>query len=333
MNTSPRPLGSSPVSVGPLGLGCWPLAGMTRSGVTHEAAVATVRAAIDLGITHLDTAYCYGEQGESERAIREALAGIGSSARDAVVIAGKCGIHWEPDASRDPPRRQAVDGRPERIRAEVEESLARLGTDRLDLLYLHAPDPTIPIEDSAGELLRLLEAGKARAIGLSNASRDQLERFAAVCPLSACQLHFNMLQQEIEREILPWCIAERVAMVVYWPLMKGLLAGKMHKGQVFPASDSRYKYPMFNGEEFARNLDFVDAIRPIAGRLGVALPDLVLAWTAEQPGITSVLFGATSPEQVAENARALACDLDDEARQAIAAAIRVRGPVANRRAV
>lgn len=333
MNVAPRPLGSSPVSVGPLGLGCWPLAGMTRAGVTREAAVATVRAAIDAGITHLDTAYCYGEQGESERAIRAALASIGPAARERVVIAGKCGIHWEPDAARDPPRRQVVDGRPERIRAEVEESLARLGTDRLDLLYLHAPDPTIPIEESAGELLRLLEAGKARAIGLSNASRDQLERFAAVCPLAACQLHFNMLQREIEREILPWCMSHDVAMVVYWPLMKGLLAGSMHRGQTFPRSDSRHKYPMFNGAEFARNLDFVDSLRPIATRLAVALPDLVLAWTAEQPGITSVLFGATSPEQVAENARALACDLDDEARQAIAAAITARGPVAGGRPV
>jgi len=340
MNTAPRPLGSAPVSVAPLGLGCWPLAGMTRAGVSREAAVATVRAAIDLGITHLDTAYCYGERGESERAIRAALAEIGPAARDSVVIAGKCGIHWEPDASRDPPRRQAVDGRPERIRAEVEESLGRLGTDRLDLLYLHAPDPTIPIEESAGEFRRLLEAGKARAIGLSNASVEQLARFAAECPLAACQLHFNMLQREIEREILPWCVGHGVAMVVYWPLMKGLLAGTMTRGQVFPVSDSRHKYPMFNGEEFARNLDFVEAIRPIAARLptadgrrGVALPDLVLAWTAEQPGITSVLFGATSPEQVRENARALACELDDETRRAIAAAIAARGNVANRRAV
>jgi aryl-alcohol dehydrogenase-like predicted oxidoreductase len=340
MNTAPRPLGSSPVSVGPLGLGCWPLAGMTRGGVTPEAAVATVRAAVEAGITHLDTAYCYGEQGESERAIRRAIAAIGPAARDAVVIAGKCGIHWEPDDSRDPPRRQVVDGRPERIRAEVEESLARLGTDRLDLLYLHAPDRTIPIEESAGELARLLEAGKARAIGLSNARLDELDRFAAVCPLSACQLHFNMLQREIEREILSWCTAHGVAMVVYWPLMKGLLAGRMQRGQVFPTSDSRHKYPMFNGEEFARNLDFVDSLRPIAAGLpigdvdrGVPLADLVLAWTAEQPGITSVLFGATSPEQVAENARALACDLTDDARRAIAAAIAARGPVASGRAV
>jgi aryl-alcohol dehydrogenase-like predicted oxidoreductase len=115
--------------------------------------------------------------------------------------------------------------------------------------------------------------------------------------------------------------------------MKGLLAGRMRRGQVFPASDSRHKYPMFNGDEFSRNLDFVDALRPIAARLEVDLPDLVLAWTAEQPGITSVLFGATTPEQVRENTRALACDLDDDARAAIATAIHDRGPVASRRPV
>jgi len=330
MDLALRSLGSSTVAVGPLGLGCWPLAGMTRDGVTREAAVATVRAAIDSGVTHLDTAYCYGEHGESERAIREALPG---RRREDVVIAGKCGIHWEPDQAKDPPRRQVVDGRPERIRMQVDETLDRLGTDRLDLLYLHAPDPTVPIEESAGELKRLLEAGKARAIGLSNASAANLSRFATACPLVACQMQFNMLQREIEAEVLPWCLAHGVAMVVYWPLMKGLLAGRMRRGQTFPTSDSRHKYPIFNGPEFDRNLDFVDALRPAAARLGCELPDLVLAWTAEQPGITSVLFGATSPEQVRENAAALRCELDDEARQVIHAAIRARGPVAGRQPV
>jgi aryl-alcohol dehydrogenase-like predicted oxidoreductase len=312
---------------------------MTRAGVTHEAAVATVRAAIDAGVTHLDTAYCYGEHGESERAIGEALgltaagAEDGGRRRDAVVLAGKCGIHWEPDASCSPPRRQVVDGRPDRIRAEAEESLRRLGTDRFDLLYLHAPDPAVPIEDSAGELRSLLDAGKARAIGLSNASVANLERFAAECPLAACQMQFNMLQRAIEADILPWCMRHGVALVAYWPLMKGLLAGKMRRGQAFPADDSRRKYPIFAGDEFARNLDFVDALRPVAARLGCTLTALVLAWTAEQPGITSVLFGATSPDQVAENAAALRCDLDDAAMSTIAAAIRARGPVAGRKAV
>jgi len=336
MNTGLRRVGGSSLMVGPLGLGCWPLAGMTRAGVTHALAVATVRRAIDEGVAHLDTAYCYGEHGESERAIAEALGGRSDTAgslRDSVVVAGKCGIHWEPAEDSIPPRRQVVDGRPETIRAEVEESLTRLDTDRFDLLYLHAPDPATPIEESAGALKQLLDEGKARAIGLSNATVPQLERFAAVCPLAACQMHFNMLQREIERDVLPWCVAHGVGMVVYWPLMKGLLAGTMRRDREFPRSDSRHKYPMFRGEEFARNLDFVDALRPVAARLGHQVPDLVLAWTAEQPGITSVLFGATDPCQVSQNARALACDLDDRARAEIRSAIAARGPVAGRRAV
>lgn len=329
MTATQRSIGVGSVPAGPLGLGCWPLSGMTRTGITPEAAVATVRAAIDAGIRHLDTAYCYGEHGESERAIAAAIRGR----RDDVFLAGKCGIHWEPDATKSPPRRQCVDGRPDRIRAEVEESLDRLGTDRLDLLYLHAPDPAIPIEDSAGELARILAAGKARAIGVSNVSLAQLEAFAATCPPAACQMHYNMLQREIEREILPWCRQHRVAMVVYWPLMKGLLAGEMRRDTVFPQTDSRHKYPMFNGDEFQRNIDFAEALRPIAARLDCSLPDLVLAWTAEQPGITSVLFGATSPAQVTINAGALACRLDDAARSSINAAIAARGPVAGRRDV
>lgn len=318
-----RPLGRSSVMVGPLGLGCWPLAGMTRDGVTREAAVATVAAAIDAGITHLDTAYCYGEQGESERAIAAAIRGR----RETVVLAGKCGIHWEPG------RRQCVDGRAERLRHELEESLRRLDTDHLDLLYLHAPDPAVPIEESAAALNSLLEAGKARAIGGSNMTVEQLDRFASACPLSACQMPYNMLQRGIEEAVLPWCRSHDVAMVVYWPLMKGLLAGRMERGQVFPPSDSRHKYPMFNGIEFERNLDFVAALRPVATRLGCDLSELVLAWTAEQSGITSVLFGATTPAQVAENARGLAVHLDDQARADIRAAILARGPVAGRRAV
>ena len=324
MMMSSRAVGNSGLFVGPLGLGCWPLSGMTRSGITSDAAVDTVVAALDAGIVHLDTAYCYGEAGESEQAIARAIVG---RRRENAVIASKCGIHWEPG------RKQCVDGRPERIRGEVEESLSRLGTDHVDLLYLHAPDPTIPIEESAGALSQLLAEGKTRAVGVSNASLAHLERFAAACPLAACQMHFNMLQRDISVEILPWCRSHGVAMFVYWPLMKGLLAGRMPRDLVFPTTDSRHKYPMFTGEEFQRNLDFVDALRPVAARLECDLPDLVLAWTAEQAGITCVLFGATSPEQVQTNARALACELDDAAREAIAVAIQNRGPVASRRAV
>lgn len=324
MNCSPRRLGSSDVFVGPLGLGCWPLAGMTRSGITPSQAQATVAAALDAGIVHLDTAYCYGADGESERAI---AAAVPPTRRSDVVIAGKCGVHWEPG------RRQVVDGSPERIRREVDESLRRLGTDHLDLLYLHAPDPAVPIEESAGALARIVAEGKATAAGASNVNVDQLVRFSSACPLAACQVHYNILQREIEADVLPWCRSNGVAVVAYWPLMKGLLADRMRRDQVFPTSDSRHKYPMFQGDEFQRNLDFVEALRPVATRLEVRVPDVVLAWTAEQPGITSVLMGATSPEQVRENARSLRCDLDEDARGAIDVAVRARGKVASRRPV
>ncbi|MEO1993406.1 MAG: aldo/keto reductase [Pirellulales bacterium] len=323
MNNLIRRLGNSDVTVSALGLGCWPLAGMTREGITREDAIATVRTAFESGVTHFDTAYCYGENGESERAIAAAIA----DNRDAVEIAGKCGIHWEAD------RKQCVNGQPDRLRREVDESLSRLSTDHLDLLYLHAPDPEVPIEESASALHGICESGKARAIGASNMSVDQLECFHAVCPLSACQMPYNMLQRGIETSVLPWCKKNNVAMVVYWPLMKGLLTGTMSEDRVFPLSDSRHKYPMFQGIEFKKNLRFVDELRPIAARLECAVPDLVLAWTAEQDGITSVLFGATSPHQVFENVRSMTVTLDDQARVDIREAIHNRGTIIGRRAV
>ena len=323
MDTTPRPLDASGLSVGPLGLGCWPLAGMTRTGITPATARATVAAALEAGILHLDTAYCYGADGESERAIAAAIAGR----RDGEFLASKCGIHWEPG------RKQCVDGRPERLRREVAESLRRLQTDRIDLLYLHAPDPQVPLAESMGELRRMREEGLTRCVGVSNVNLEQLAEAHAAAGVAAVQLPYNMLQREIEREIVPWCRSLGVAVVAYWPLMKGLLAGTMTRDRVFPATDSRHKYPMFSGEEFQRNLDFVEVVRGEAARLGSAVADVVLAWTAEQPGITSVLFGATDPEQVRTNAAALACTLDDTARRAIRDAIAARGPVAGRRAV
>lgn len=324
MDTSLRLLGRSGLRIPPFGLGCWPIAGMTREGITRETAVATVAAALDAGIVHLDTAYCYGAAGESETAIGEA---IRDRRRADLFLAGKCGIHWEPG------RVQRVDGRPEKLRQEVEESLRRLDTDHLDLLYLHAPDPRIRLEESMAELGRLQEEGLARAIGVSNVSLDQLRIAAQSCDLSACQLPYNMLQREIETDIVPWCRDQNVAIVAYWPLMKGLLAGEMPRDRTFPTTDSRHKYPMFNGTEFQRNLDFVEVVRGEAQRLNRPLPDLVLAWTAQQPGITSVLFGATSPEQARLNAAARSCEIDDQAHRAIVAGIATRGTVAGRRPV
>ena len=306
-----------------LALGCWPLAGMTRPGVTRQAAIETVAAAIDHGITHLDTAYCYGENGESEKAIAQAAQGR----RNEVTIASKCGIHWQAG------KKQTVDGRPETIIREAKESLLRLQADTIDLLYLHTPDPKIPIKESAGALRRLLDEGVVRAVGLSNGNVEECKLFAETCPLTACQRHFNMLQQEIRPALLPYCKSEQIAMVTYWPLIKGLLTGRMERNQVFQKTDSRHKYLMFRGEEFQKNLDFVDTIRSLATQQNMDLVSLVLAWTIAQEGITTVLFGATSAKQVAANAKALNCRLDGSIIQAINDAIQQRGLVLDSRKV
>ena len=306
-----------------LALGCWPLAGMTRAGVTRQAAIETVAAAIDHGITHLDTAYCYGEHGESEKAIAQAIKGR----QNEVTVASKCGIHWQAG------KKQAIDGRPDTIIREVKESLARLQLDRLDLLYLHTPDSNIPIQESAGALRRLLDEGTVRAVGLSNGNAEECRLFSEICPLTACQRHFNMLQQEIRSVLLPYCQSKQIAMVTYWPLMKGLLTGKMKRNQVFSKTDSRHKYPMFRGEEFQKNLDFVKTIQSLATQQNMSLVSLVLAWTMAQKGITTVLFGATSAKQVAANAQALTCHLNDNIIVAINEAIQQRGSILGSRKV
>lgn len=287
-----RSLGRSGLQVSAVALGCWPVAGMTSPGVNDEDSLATIRACFDLGINHLDTAYCYGRSGESERLIARALGGR----RDEMVIATKGGIHWDAQGT------QQRDGSPATLRRECEESLRRLQTDRVELLYLHAPDDRIPIAESAGELKRLMDEGKTRAVGVSNVTLAQLQAFAAECPVTAYQPPYNMLQREIETTTLPWCQQNDIAVMVYWPLLKGLLAGKLARDHVFGQDDSRRKYAMFRGEEYQKNLDLVDRLQAIAAESGHTVAELVINWTIRQPGITTALCGAKRPHQIRENA-------------------------------
>ncbi|HMO86194.1 MAG TPA: aldo/keto reductase, partial [Lacipirellulaceae bacterium] len=213
-----RPLGRSGVNVSSVALGCWPIAGMTTLEVNDADSLATIRAALDAGVNFLDTAYCYGPEGESETLIRRALA---QAPRNQAVIATKGGLHY------DAQRQQHHDARPETLARQCDESLRRLGVDRVELYYLHAPDPAVPVAESAGAIQRLVESGKALAAGASNCTLAQLQEFDAVCPLAAVQLPFNMLQRDIETETIPWCRQRQIAVTAYWPLMKGLLAGRM----------------------------------------------------------------------------------------------------------
>ena len=298
------------------------MTGITSVDVTRERSEATIRAAFDAGINFFDTAYMYGYDGESEKMIGDVLADV----RDEIVIATKCGLHWENKVS-------VSDASPERIIAECDESLRRLSTDRVELYYLHAPDPQVPVAESAGAIHDLMNAGKVLSAGLSNATVEELTEFHAVCPLSAYQPHYNMLQREIEDSQLPWCIENSVSTMVYWPLMKGLLAGKLARDHQFDPKDGRQKYPMFHGEEWEKNHDFIDRLRKIADGLGRSLPELVVNWTIQRPGITSALCGAKRPDQIAETAASLTWQLSDEIIGAIDQAIVDRGPTVSRGAV
>ncbi|MDG2358708.1 MAG: aldo/keto reductase [Planctomycetaceae bacterium] len=317
-----RCLGKTNIEITPVAMGCWPVTGITSVDVTRERSEATIRAAWHAGINFFDTAYMYGYDGESEKMIGDVLHDV----RDEIVIATKCGLHWKNKAS-------ISDATPKRIIAECDESLLRLGTDRVELYYLHTPDPQVPIAESAGAIRELMQAGKVLSAGLSNASVAELTEFNAVCPLSAYQPHYNMLQREIEDSQIPWCIENSVSAMVYWPLMKGLLAGKLPRDHQFHPKDGRQKYPMFQGEEWERNHDFIDRLREIATDTGHSVPDLVINWTIQRSGITAALCGAKRPEQIVETAATLSWQLSQDAVRAIDQAIADRGSTVSRSAV
>jgi aryl-alcohol dehydrogenase-like predicted oxidoreductase len=291
------------------------MSGMTSVDVNDQDSLATLEAALDAGINFLDTAYCYGATGESERLIETVL----RDRREPIVLATKGGVHWDENGNR------VQDARPSRLRWECNESLRRLRTDHVDLLYLHAADPQVPVAESAGALRSLLEEGKARAIGASNLSVDQLEDFQRACPLSAVQPPYNMLQRQIEQDIVPWCRRRNISVIVYWPLMKGLLAGRLPRDHAFSPRDGRRKYPMFSGEEWNKNQDFLDELRSIARDAGKTVAQLVVNWTIHQPGITAALCGAKRAYQIRETAGAEGWHLTDRQRSAIDEALSRRG--------
>ena len=297
------------------------MAGVTSLGVNDKDSIATLRACTDLGINFIDTAYCYGPNGESENLIRRAL----SECRDQFVIATKCGIHYGPDG------KQTNDARPEVILKECDESLRRLGTDRVELYYLHSPDPEVPVAESAGAIRELITQGKVLTAGTSNCSLEQIREFHEACPLTAVQLPYNMLQRDIEQQTVPWCQENNVSVIVYWALMKGLLAGKLTSQEQLDQTDARRKYPMYQGDEWEKNQDFVNQLRSIATECGRTVAQVVVNWTIQQPGITVALCGAKRPWQFEETAAAITWQLSPAQMQKINDAIQARGKAAANR--
>ena len=301
-----RALGESGLTVSVIGMGCWPMAGVGWTGIDDEASLAALEAAMDGGITLIDTAYMYGRNGESERLVGRAIAGR----RDQIVLATKCGLYWDGAAlMRDSSRKRVLE--------QVEESLRRLNTDYIDLYQVHAPDEDTPFEETAATLAELKAQGKIRAIGVSNYDVAQMKSFANHAPLHSDQPPYNPLIRDIEAEILPHCRDNNVGVISYWPLYKGLLTGKYRRGHSFPEGDSRNEDPRFKGEKLAHTLDTLDRLKPIGEANGKSLAQLIIHWIARQPGITSVLCGATRPAHVEQNIDAVGWELSGEHRRQV----------------
>lgn len=296
-----RPLGTSGLEVSAIGLGCWPMAGVGWTGVEEAESLRALESAIDQGITLIDTAYMYGKNGESERLVGRAIAGK----RDRIVLATKCGLHWEGD-------QLTRSSSPERIRQQLDESLHRLQTDYVDLYQVHAYDEQTPVEDTAEALVDLKEQGKIRAIGVSNYDVEPMKTFAEHAPLHSNQPPYNLIMRDIEDALLPHCRTSNIGVVTYWPFYKGLLTGKYGKGYQFPKGDSRNTDARFQGENLERTLKMLDGIRPIAEACNKTLSQVIINWTVNQPGITATLCGATRPGHVEQNVGAVGWRLTEE---------------------
>lgn len=297
-----RRLGNSELEVSPIGFGCWPIAGVSTLGVNDTDSFATLQAALDAGINFFDTAYSYGYNGEADRILARLL----KEHRHEIVVASKVGQYFNGH------RERVVDGRPHVLIEHASQVLQRLGVTHVDVMYLHVPDPQVPLAESAGAIAEILRNGWARYAAVSNVDAAQLAEFHAVCPVVVTQPPFNMLQQRDFESLRPFCLDANIGVASYWALMKGLLAGKMTRDHQFDPRDKRLTYAVYQGQAWQRCQDLLDKLRLLASELDATVAQVVLAWTVAQPGITTALCGAKRPQQIQETARAMEVALDTD---------------------
>ncbi len=305
-----RLLGQSEVQASVIGLGTWAIGGWSWGGTDEADSISAIHAALDAGVTLIDTAPAYG-LGRSEEIVGKALVGR----RDQVVLSTKCGLVWHTQHGNhffdedDKPVHRYLGA--DSIRYEVEQSLKRLQTDYIDMLFTHWQDPTTPIEETMTALLKLKAEGKIRAIGVSNIDRAQLEAYEEAGKLDVVQEAFSMLDRDIEPEILPYCRTHDIAIMAYSPLALGLLTGKIGPERTFTGDDQRIDNPRFSSENRQRVTAMLAEFQPVAQKYDLTMAQLVIAWTIAQAGITHVLAGARNPQQAIENARAGEVTLTD----------------------
>ncbi|MBP53722.1 MAG: general stress protein [Marinobacter sp.] len=304
-----RTFGNTNIQVTPVGLGTWAIGGWMWGGTDEAQSIDTIHRAIDKGIGLIDTAPVYGF-GRSEEIVGKALA---DGRRDQVALATKVALNWNDD--QDKVWRDATASRIER---EVEDSLKRLQTDRIDIYQVHWPDSRTPMEETARALENLYQAGKIRAIGVSNFTPSQMDELQKTVPLHSLQPPYNLFEREIEQEILPYCRENGIATITYGGLCRGLLTGKMQEDTQFTGDDLRKNDPKFQGERYRQYLNAVAELDAFAReRYQKNVLALALRWLVDQPGVTTALWGARRPEQLDPVGEIEGWSLDKDAMAAI----------------
>jgi aryl-alcohol dehydrogenase-like predicted oxidoreductase len=308
MNT--KPLGSTGIQLSALGFGCMGLIGWYGERDDAEAR-ATLLHAVERGVTHFDTASSY-QNGENERFVGEALKPF----RSKLFIASKYGI------TRDAAGKLVIDNKPASLREAVDASLQRLGTDYIDLYYLHRIDPTTPIEESVGSLANLIRAGKIRHIGLSECSANTLRRAHAVHPIAAVQSEYSIWTQDPEADgVLNTCRELGVSLVAYSPLGRGFLAGNFQQLKDLPTNDHRQTNPRFQGENGEHNLKIVAVIHELAQEKGCTPAQLAIAWVLAQGQDIHTIPGTKKRSRLDENLGALKIEFTANEQQSLRAKI------------
>ncbi len=297
-----RTLGPAGPTVSALGLGCMGMSAFYGGRSSEDEAIALIQQALDRGVTLLDTADVYGPH-TNERLLGRAIAGR----RNEVFLASKFGLKLDPGN----PQARGIDGRPEYVQAACEDSLRRLGVDHIDLYYQHRVDPAVPIEDTVGAMARLVEQGKVRWLGLSEASAATVRRAHAVHPVTAVQSEYSLWSREPEQNGVLATTAELgIGFVPYSPLGRGFLTGAIRSPDDFEADDYRRSSPRFQGDNFARNLALVAQVQALAAELEITPAQLALAWVLAQGPHLVPIPGTTRAARLQENLGALQVQLD-----------------------